>query len=273
MRAGGGPRAALLLAALLSPAAATPAAGQQPKAAPRLESVEAAADSGKIDEARQALDRWFAAREASGTPAQRSRAHFLRARLTENADSARIEYARVALDGVSPYQERALLRLGQLKLAEGDTDGALTDLSRLRSDFPGDSLTAESWLWTGYAHESAGNNDAACDAWQKAVDLAGSSKQATVKTLASGALSDCAPAGATTGQFAVQVGAFQSAAAAERLRRRLQQGGTPAPLIVSADPDGWFRVRTRALESREAAERLAGLMRGTGTGVLVVQLR
>lgn len=67
-----------------------------------------------------------------------------------------------------------------------------------------------------------------------------------------------APGRLPSGDFAVQVGAFSEASAAERLANRLRVGGFPVYVApaVGGDADRW-RVRVGPMASREEAERLA----------------
>lgn len=182
---------AVAAACLLSPPEAST---QEPREPPALDAIEAAADSGRADSARRMLDRWMDARSGAASPEQRVRASFLRARLTRDADSAASRYLRVAVDGAGGYGERAWLRLAQLRLAAGEPGRALQVLDRLRSDYPGTRLTAESWLWTGHARRAAGQGREACDAWRRAVESAGDD-EGTVRRRAQTVLAGCGSAG------------------------------------------------------------------------------
>jgi hypothetical protein len=107
------------------------------QASPALDAVERAADAGELAAARRLLTDWFGSEEAADRSANAGRARFLRARLTEDLDSARVDYLWVAVRGDDRYGASARLRLAQLYLAEGRLDRAADDLDRLRADFPG----------------------------------------------------------------------------------------------------------------------------------------
>jgi len=294
--------AAVLLAAaavLLVPAGAL---AQDP---PALDAIEAAADSGYTDSARAMLDRWREAREGDASPEQRTRASFLRARLTRDADSAASRYLRVAVDGGPGYGDRAWLRLAQLRLAAGEPGRALQVLDRLRSDYPTTGLTAESWLWTGHARRASGQGEEACAAWRRAVETAGPDG-APVRRRARAALDGCgsaaaaedsdraegadeagdaeadpAPEGAPADTAArrsgwvVQLGAFRHRSGAEKLRRTVGERVPDVELVIvppGAD-EKLHRVQTFPPGDRASARSLAEDLESRQISAIVVRTR
>lgn len=239
----------------------------QETAGPSLERVEAALDAGRIEEARTSLDAWFA-RAASPTRETLTRARYLRARLSLDADSAEIDYQWVAVEGRAPYGARARLRLAQLRLLRGEPARADRDLARLRADFPASSLVPTSWVWTGNAREVLGDLTGACEAWRKAAATAVEGDPRGARDAARTALAACDRPGE---RFVVQLGAFRGPEPADELARRAQ-GATRARVHVEApgEADGWYRVRAGEFTTREAAARLAVRLREEGFEAIVV---
>ncbi len=242
------------------------------QSAPTLDAVERSADAGEIGEARRLLSGWFGSPEAAERTADVSRARFLRARLGDDLDSARVDYLWVAVRGDTRYGAAARLRLAQLYLAEGRLDRAEGDLERLRADFPGSPLILSSWLWTGNVRSAAGDPARACAAWERAASASPVRTTEADRDLALSALERCGT-GATTAvpaAFTVQLGAFRSREAALDLRTRVTGAGTSARLVEPTDPDGLFRVRSGRFVGREEAARHAVRLAGDGFEGIVV---
>lgn len=260
---------------------AAPARGQERRAGAALDSVKAALDSGRVEAARTALQRWTRTRAPEASPRQRARARLLRARLAEDADVARREYARVALEG-GPEGARARLRLAQLRLARGQHGRALEELDVLRADYPGRPPAAEAWLWTGRVREATGEEEAACRAYRRAEETALAVSAPSVGEAAGEALAGCGagdggrPGDAGPGgdgdaaAFAVQLGAFSTRQAALELRDRLGEAGFEARVLSPAGGGGLHRVRVGAADDREGAEALAGRLERRGFDAIVV---
>lgn len=286
-------------ACLLAPVGAV---AQDP---PALEAIEAAADSGYTDSARAMLDRWQEVRGRDPSPEERTRASFLRARLTRDADSAASRYLRVAVDGGPGYGDRAWLRLAQLRLAAGEPGRALQVLDRLRTDYPTTALTAESWLWTGHARRASGQGEEACDAWRRAVATAGPDG-APVRRRARAALDGCGSAAATDESdradeadeagdagadpapegapadsaarrsgWVVQLGAFRHRSGAEKLRSTVGERVSDVELvIVPPGPDEKLhRVQTFPPGDRASARSLADQLESRQISAIVVRTR
>lgn len=232
-------------------------------AAPSLDRIATAADAGRADEAREGLARWFAAHEEEADRRDLVRARSLRARLTRDADSARTDYLWIAIDGGGEHGAAAWLRLAQLDLAAGDPDRALQDLARLRADYAGE-LVPTSWLWTGFAHESAGRLEDACRAWERAARLAEERDDEDARARAREAADRC---GSGQLRLTLQVGAFQARSAAEELRARLAEAGFDARVERSA---GLHRVRVGRFGAAEAAREAVDRLQRAGFTAVVM---
>ncbi len=228
-----------------------------------LDRIEAAVDSGRVAGAREALDRWIA--ESSGaSPEAAGRARFLRARLEPDPEKARSEYMQIALDGRSSYGARAWLRLAQMDIALDEPERALAGLQRLRADYPGSPVDAESWFWTARAQEQRGDLDAACDAFTRAVVDGRARGESQVVERAAVASMECAPGGL---RFSLQVGAFSGRAAARDLAATLGGAGFEARVV----PDGGLhKVRVGWFSTPDTARSLERRLRGRGYTVAVV---
>lgn len=262
----------LVLPALLLLLGAGASRGKAQEAPPTLEEVEAAADGGRLAEARALLERWRASRGDVEDGARASRARLLAARLATDPDSARALYASLAVDGGSEEAVAARLRLAQLRMAEGRPERALEDLGLLRADHPAHPLGPESWLWTGHARHLAGDAAGACEAYRT------SARQAAgpdVRARAEEALDRCR--GAAAGSegppgpaWSVQLGAFRDPDAARSLARQADAVGYSTRVLGPAD-DGLRRVRAGRWGSRADAEAAARRLAESGFRVLVVE--
>ncbi|NNK47675.1 MAG: tetratricopeptide repeat protein [Gemmatimonadetes bacterium] len=238
-----------------------------------LDSVERAADLGEAAEARRLLAGWFASQEASDRGADAERARFLRARLTSDLDSARVDYLWVAVRADDRYGAAARLRLAQLNVAEGRLDRAEADLARMRADFPGNPLTFTSWLWTGNVRAASGDVQGACTAWETAASLQGAPAAQSDRELVRTALDGCRNSGGGPGaaeSFSVQLGAFGSRVAAEDLRNRVVASGRTARILPPASPGELYRVRSGRFAGREEAARHAVRLAEAGFESIVV---
>lgn len=221
-----------------------------------LTAVEVALDSGHVESARETLERWFEAHEGRVGRVQLARARFLRARLTQDADSSEVEYLRVAIDGGSPYGALAWLRLAQLHLARSDPERARRDLQRLRAEYPNSPQEAESWLWTGHALEAVGDLPEACRAWERAARERGGAGEGAVARRIRGAREQCDSPGL---RFTVQIGAFSTSTAARSLSERALRAGFEAR--VQRLEDGLWRVRVGRFSSVDSAREMADRLR------------
>ena len=244
------------------------------QSSPVLDSVERAADLGEVVEARRLLDEWFVSAEASDREADVGRARYLRARLTRDLDSARVDYLWVAVRGDDRYGPAARLRLAQLYVAEGRLDRAAEHLERLRADFPGSAYTFSSWLWTGNVRAAAGDRSGACAAWETAASAQPGTGDASDRALVRSALESCGDnAGAAASppaSFSVQLGAFSSRETANELRNRVVASGRSARVLEPSEAGGLYRVRSGRFGGREEAARHAVSLAQAGFESIVV---
>lgn len=153
-------RSPLVVAACLSAAALAPAA-LRAQTSPELVGAMQLAAEGRTDSARQVV----AAVLARTRPGDSLyvEALYCRGRLGSNADSARHDLERVAIEfSNSRWADDALLQLTQLALTSGNPAGALGYAQRLRSDYPSSPLHAAAALWGGRAAFDAGQAPVAC---------------------------------------------------------------------------------------------------------------
>lgn len=270
-RGGGGAGRACVLAAawaLLVGCGGTALRAQTspPHGLSALGEAEAAADSGRAEAARAALERWFEAHGERASRDEMARARLLRARLAQAADSAELEYLWVAIDGGPPHAAEAWLRLAQLHLARGEPARARQSLERLRADFPQSGRVAESWLWSGVALEAEGELEGACGAWARAAREAArlGPRGEEVRRRAEEGREGCARRAL---RFTVQLGAFQARQGADALRRRAREAGFEAR--VEGPEEGLYRVRVGRFGSVESARDLAARLREAGFSAVI----
>ncbi len=88
---------------------------------------------------------------------------YSRGRLGGSADTAERDLRRVAIEySTSRWADDAMLQLAQLALVSGNATAALTQVQRLRADYPGSEVRAQAAYWGGRAAFDAGNQDVAC---------------------------------------------------------------------------------------------------------------
>ena len=211
---------------------------------------------------------------------------FWRATLATNALDAERDYRRIAVEYVlSPRVPAALTRLAQLELARGDRTLARQHLERLLNEYPPRAERAGAWYWLGRIAFEEGDASRGCTAIDSAraltvegdVELTNqiASESRRCVTRASGALAAAGqptlvpsvPAPSTTragagsatakrgrtasaGQVTIQVGAYPTRAAAERVRKRLTAKGFPARVVPAGR---YFRVRIGRYQTRGGA--------------------
>ena len=256
--------AAALLSLSLGCAGRSALTAQPSPADPELHRIEAGADSGRVAEARTDLERWFAEHGSEADRRSLARARFLRARLSQDADSARSEYLWIAIDGGSEYGAPAWLRLAQLDLVRGDPPRARRDLERLRADYPASDLVAESWYWTGVAAETQGDLEGACAAWERSVQDAAARGDPEAERRSGEALAVCVEG---TLRLTVQIGAFREAATAELVRKQAADAGFVARVSRA---DGLNKVRVGSFGTAEAARQAADRLKALGFSAIVV---
>ncbi len=234
-----------------------------------LDRAETLADRGEAREARETLARWEKDFSVSAPSEQLARAWFLAARLADDGAAAELHYLRVVIEGsTSPYADDALLRLGQLKIAQEENARAIEYLGRLRRDYPTSEHGPEALLWIARAARALGDSQRACAAAEQ-----GAREVAPSDTLLARSLSeeraDCREVSRT---YAVQVAAFKEEAAALSLARRLLSAGYDAWVLNATERDPVYRVRVgRQLTAGEAKAMVERLTRAGHSPFLVSQ--
>jgi cell division septation protein DedD len=210
---------------------------------------------------------------------------YWRATLASNALDAERDYRRIAVEYVlSPRVPAALTRLAQLELARGDRTLARQHLERLLNEYPPRAERASAWYWLGRIAFEAGDASRGCTAIDSARVLAtaddveltnqiagearrcqaradGSLAAAGQPTMVApppatnAAKASTRPGGAssrppTAGQVTIQVGAFPTRSAAERVRKRLTAQKFHARVVPAGR---YFRVRVGRYPTRASA--------------------
>ena len=256
----------VLTACLLSLGAGTgtTAGAQTPPDAERLSRIESSIDSGRVESARNDLHLWFASREMAARRDDVVRARFLRARLSQNADSARSEYLWVAIDGRSKYGAEAWLRLAQLSLTQGNPGRAGQDLDRLRADYPGSELISTSWYWSGLARQAAGDLAGACKAWESALRMVSASGADHVAERTREAMTACTSGGL---RLTVQIGAFSARSTAESVQARARAAGFEARIKRDG---GLYKVQVGTFGTAEAARTMVRRLEAGGFTAVIL---
>jgi len=210
---------------------------------------------------------------------------FWRATLASNALDAERDYRRIAVEYVlSSRVPAALTRLAQLELARGDRPLARQHLERLLGEYPPRAERASAWYWLGRIAFESGDASRGCIAMDSARTLATANdieltnqiagEARRCATRADGSLAAAgqqpvfvpapatsvttapAPAGksrapvAATHQVTIQVGAYPTRAAAERVQKRLTAQKFRARVVPAGR---YFRVRVGRYPTRASA--------------------
>jgi cell division septation protein DedD len=148
-----------LAAAALAVALSAAAAEAQTDA--RLVEVVRAAQEGRGDSARTAVDRLLAATPPTDT--LYPQILYTQAMVAGTAGDMRRLLQRVTVEyGTSSWADDALLRLVQMDYATRNYDGAARNLERLKLDFPATPLLPQAAYWAGRTYFDANNPAAAC---------------------------------------------------------------------------------------------------------------
>jgi cell division septation protein DedD len=224
---------------------------------------------------------------------------FWRASIASAALDAERDYRRIAVEySLSPRVPDALIRLAQLELARGDRMLAARHLERLLREYPPPPARATAWYWL--ARVGFEDNDLArgCIALDSARALAPAenaelanqiryeSGKCLTRTASTSPIAASAPsapaapaavaapapgtvrhAAAPKAAYTVQVGAYPTRAAAERLRARLATRGFAARIVPATKI---FRVRVGRFSARSDAERAAAKLKAARLDAWIV---
>jgi len=192
--------------------------------------------------------------------------------VSRSVEEMRRNYTRVAVEYTnSSWADDALYRLGLLDYAAGNVAGAVRQMERIRSDYPDSPLLPTAAEWAARALFDQRKPREACDWLATAIARAGDDVELRnrlefmngrcVNPAPDTARPDSArskPVGAARTGFAVQVGAVNSQAAADKLTGSLQTAGF-TPYIVK---DGaLFKVRAGPYPDRAKAQAAAAQVR------------
>lgn len=203
-----------------------PNAGSAQRAS--LAQIEALVATGKIDHARSALERW----KQSNRPDAHST--YLTARLALRAADAEDAYLGVALSyPTSVYAAESLLRLGQARMAAGDTKQAIIYLRRLLADYPRSEHHAIAVEWLG----RTGKDNAAIP---------------------------------VKGRAAIQVAAFRERSGARSVARQLEKAGFQDVRLVTVPDNTLIRVRIGRFDNSAAAAATVAKLKAGGFSAVVV---
>lgn len=243
-----------------------------------LDQAEALIKSGQLDQARALVDRW----KKENPPGRRTDANALArvlmmsAQLESRAEAAEDSYLAVALTHpTSPFAAEAWLRLGQARLAAGDSRQALTYLQRLMSDYPHTEHRGTGAVWLARAQQLSGKASAACATITDALKL-NTLDSAVLALLRSEETNSCDRISGSGAQpqprarFAIQVAAFREMGNAQAVARQLEKAGFDDVRIVTVPENTLIRVRIGAFETAAAAVSTLGRLNTAGyTGVVV----
>jgi len=128
---------------------------------PRLVDAVRAAQEGRGDSARAAVQRLLDATPPTDT--LYPQILYTQAMVAGTAGDMRRQLQRVTVEyGTSSWADDALLRLVQMDYATRNYDGAARNLERLRLDFPASPLLPQAAYWAGRTYFDANNPAAAC---------------------------------------------------------------------------------------------------------------
>ena len=230
---------------------------------------------------------------------------FWRATLASNALDAERDYRRIAVEYVlSPRVPAALTRLAQLELARGDRTLARQHLERLLNEYPPRAERARAWYWLGRIAFESGDASRGCAATDSARvltttddieltnQIAGEARRCTTREdgslaaagqprtvvaapqppAAAAPSSSGNPSGAsrrpaTAGQVTIQVGAYPTRTAAERVRKRLTAQKFHARVVPAGR---YFRVRVGRYPSGASAAPVVRKLKAAHYETIVV---
>lgn len=236
------------LAVLACVAAAGPAAAQRKAAGPdtvTLDHVENLVEEGRTEAARHALLTWWSDVLPKASRRDVQRGLWLRARLTVDPAQAVLDYTRLVVEYIGgPYSAQALLRLAQAAWASGDSAEARRDVARLSLEYPGSRVRGEAKAWLA---------------------TAGPLPPRPPPTKKDSTRASPVPAG----RYAVQLGAFSSAARARTMQRRVRDAGFDARLVY-VPRNRLVRVRVGRFDSASAAHEMSVRLEKLGFTAAVV---
>ncbi len=257
----------LLALILLAP---SPARAQDD---PRLQSALRLAQDGASDSARIVVSNLL--KTIPPTDSVYPQVIYTMGLVSRSVEDMRRNYTRVSVEYAnSAWADDALYRLGLLDYAAGNVAGAVRQMDRIRSDYPDSPLIPNAAEWAARALFDGKKPREACDWLATALPRAG--EDVELRNRLEFLNGRCANLGADTPKvdttkkdtatgpkartgFAVQIGAVNTQAAADKLAADLKSAGFP-PYVVQ---DGkLFKVRTGPWPDRTKAQAMAAQVRG-----------
>lgn len=253
-------------------------ASQEPTS---LQRVEELTRLGRTEEARTLLTAWWETARTDASRRDRQRGLWLRGRLTVDPSQAELDLRRLVVEFPGgAFSDQALLRLAQAAWAEGDGARAQTHLDQLARDYPGSAVAREGRAWRAAAGPppeppAGGSGSGGPAAARRDGDTQEPGPEA-------GRPGNAGPAGtgpepdetpgpsATSGAFAVQLGAFAGEGRARALRDRLAAAGYE-PRLVRVEGSRLLHVRVGRFDDMRRAEELLGEIRRVGLTAALVR--
>ncbi len=261
---------------------------------PRLVDAIRQAQEGRGDTARTKVRRLLAA--TSPTDTLYPQIIYTQAMVASEANEMRRQLQRVAVEySSSSWADDALLRLVQLDYASGNLEGAARNLDRIRNDYPGTPLLAQTSYWAARTYFDQKNPELACR-WI-ADGLAASRGNVEMQNQLGYLDQRCTSvraavaAAAPTESLAPPVSPAETAAASPPPAPVQAESAAPAPAQpeppaaepsppesvrtppVSAvpGPASRYRVQVTAVRTQSTAEATAARLRRQGLAAVVVQ--
>ncbi|MEP6687602.1 MAG: SPOR domain-containing protein [Gemmatimonadales bacterium] len=254
----------------------------------RLVEIVRAAQEGRGDSARTAVDRLLAATPPTDT--LYPQILYTQAMVAGTAGDMRRQLQRVTVEyGTSNWADDALLRLVQMDYATRNFDGAARNLERLKLDFPATPLLAQAAYWAGRTYFDANNPAAACRWVADGMAQTGNDVELQnqlgylyqrcdlrADTAAQATGGDTTRADSTRGGAPASAAPAMPPAAANPSPSPASPPSTaPSPPPAAAAPAAptrtTYRVQIAAVATRKAAEDAARKVRPLGLTVVVVE--
>ena len=239
-----------------------------------LEQTDSLAAAGEADQARAALSEWWSARADSASRSDLQRGLWLRGLLTVDPRQAELDYQRLVVEYPGgPFTDAALLRLAQAERAEGRPERALAHLLTLVRDYPSSPrrLRAQELLPDVEKEAAAApSGDTAAATPAAPAQAAPAPAPGPPSRGEEGA--PAKPPGrpsASSGRYAVQLGAFSTPDRARTLLQRARDAGLD-PRLVRIPGSGLVRVRVGRFTSQDAADGRVAEIRAQGFDALLV---
>lgn len=246
---------------------------------PRLKAAVELAQNGRLDSARAVVRRLVAT--LSPRDSAYPEALYTQGMLSTDPAATATSLQRVVVEyGSSPWAPKALVRLAQLYLVQGDPATATQSAEQLRRDYPDSPAKVHGDFWGAQAYFNLKDEAHGCALIQEA--LAGAGDDVEFKNQVSFYASRCgassppapvapttppptdtthpaAPAAAPVRGFGVQVLAVKSAAQVDAMLTRLKVMGFTARVV--RDTSGLIKVRVGPYPTRTEAQRQQALLK------------